>query len=136
MTEVTDDDVQRSIDAALRAHAAPRTRLELAFGRLVLFAESVVLIPDQVPALVHLRDAVVRSVTDVRGAAAPPAPAAFVPHVAAAYAHAAADGTSIVTALDTAAVQEISGVRPTLSLVALQRIERLYRWRTVSAFPL
>lgn len=135
VTEVSDDCVRQAINAA-HAHLAGVDSLPLDFSRVVVFAESVVLVPDTTPALSALRDALVDSVRDVRGAATPTSSATFVPHVSVAYVNRPARGFEVVDALARDTPDGVTGVHPTLSLVEMSRAERLYRWRQISAFPL
>jgi 2'-5' RNA ligase len=133
--DVTEDCVRQAINAA-HEHIADLDPLELAFSRAVVFAESVVLCPDVSPGLHGLRSALQESVRQVRGAGAPADLDAFVPHVSVAYASGTAPGADVVRALETAALPDVTPVRPTLTLVEMRLVDRLYRWRPVSAFPL
>ena len=135
VTEVSDDCVRQAINAA-HEHLAGVESLPLDFSRVVVYAESVVLVPDASPALGALRDALAESVREVRGTGAPTVSSTFAPHVSVAYVHRPARGLDVVEALAHENVDPLPGVHPTLSLVEMTRSERLYRWRQVSAFPL
>lgn len=134
-TEVTDDCVRQAINAA-HEHIAVLGSLELSFTTTVVFAESVVLCPDDSPGLRGLRSALQDSVTEVRGFGSPDDLDPFVPHVSVAYANGPGSGADVVRALKGAALPDVTPVRPTLTLAEMHRDERLYRWRPVSAFPL
>jgi 2'-5' RNA ligase len=134
-TDVTEDCVRQAINAA-HQHIAGLGSLELSFSRTVVFAESVVLCPDDSPGLRGLRSSLQESVRQVRGANAPADLDAFVPHVSVAYASGPAAGADVVRALESADLPDANPVRPTLTLVEMHRDNRLYRWRPVSAFPL
>lgn len=134
-TDVTDDCIRQAINAA-HQHIEVLDSLELTFARTVVFAESVVLCPDDSPGLRGLRSALQDSVRQVRGAGAPVDHDAFVPHVSVAYASGPAAGADIVAALETAGLPDVGPAHPTLTLVEMHRDGRLYRWRPVSAFPL
>ena len=134
-TDVTDDCIRQAINAAHQQLTA-LDPLELSFSRTVVFAESVVLRPDDSPALDGLRTSLQESVRQVRGDAAPLEPAAFVPHVSVAYANGPASGTEVVESLASAGLPDARAVHPTLTLVEMHRDDRLYYWRPVSAFPL
>lgn len=133
--DVTEDCVRQAINAA-HDHIGAIGPLELHFSRTVVFAESVVFMPDDEPGLVQLRAALQESVRQVRGGGAPPSGADFDPHVSVAYANGPTDGADVVRALESAGLEDVGPVRPTLTLVELHRDGRLYRWRPVSAFPL
>jgi 2'-5' RNA ligase len=134
-TDVTDDCIRQAINAA-HEHISVLGSLQLAFTRTVVFAESVVLCPDDSPGLRTLRSALQDSVRQVRGSGAPVDPDAFAPHVSVAYASGPAAGTDVAAALASAGLPDVGYVHPTLTLVEMHRDGRLYRWRPVSAFPL
>lgn len=134
-TDVTEDCVRQAINAAHR-HIAVLGSLELSFSRAVVFAESIVLCPDDSPGLRGLRRALQESVRQVRGTGAPVDLDEFVPHVSVAYASGPASGADVVEALESAGLPDVGPVHPTLTLVDMHRGGRLYRWRPVSAFPL
>lgn len=134
-TDLTDDCVRQLINAAHR-HIAQLDTLPLSFTRLVVFAESVVLVPEPSPGLSRLRDELVASVGEVRGEHAPEPPSPFVPHVSIAYANGPADPAGVTAALAAANVTPVHGIHPTLSLVEMHRDDRQYQWRTISSFPL
>ena len=134
-TDVTEDCVRQAINAAHQCIAGLGS-LELSFSRTVVFAESVVLCPDDSPGLRGLRSDLQESVRQVRGAGAPVDLDAFVPHVSVAYASGPATGADVVRALESADLPDVTPVRPTLTLAEMRRDHRLYRWRPVSAFPL
>lgn len=134
-SDLTDDCVRQLINAA-HLHIAGLHALPLAFGRLVVFAESVVLIPEPSADLSRLRDELVASVRDVRGEHAPATVSAFVPHVSIAYANGSADTNDVTTALAAAKAVPLTGIHPTLSLVEMHRDDRQYQWRAISSFPL
>lgn len=134
-TDVTDDCIRQAINAAHQQLTA-LDPLELSFSRTVVFAESVVLRPDDSPALDGLRTSLQESVRKVRGGGAPLEPDAFVAHVSVAYANGPASGTKVVESLASAGLPDARAVHPTLTLVEMHRDDRLYYWRPVSAFPL
>ena len=68
--DVTEDCVRQAINAA-HEHISVLGSLELSFSQTVVFAESVVLRPDDSPGLRVLRAALLESVRQVRGAGAP-----------------------------------------------------------------
>ena len=113
-----------------------RSRMPIDFGRVVVFAESVVLEPDPADAVLDLQRSLTRSVREALGARAPESGAAFVPHVSLAYASGPQRGATVVEALEGVTMDPIRGVEATLSLVELQRDRRRYEWRTIHAFPL
>lgn len=133
--DVTEDCVRQGIKAA-HEHIAAIGPLELRFSRTVVFAESVVMLPDDSPGLARLRAALQDSVRQVRGGAAPLEGKAFAPHVSVAYANGTTDGSDVVRALASAGLDDVKPVHPTLTLVEMHRDGRLYRWRPISAFPL
>jgi 2'-5' RNA ligase len=133
--EVTEDCVRQAINAA-HEHIAAIGPLELRFSRTVVFAESVVMMPDESSGLAQLRTSLQESVRQVRGAGAPPTGDNFSPHVSVAYANGTTDGSDVLRALETAGLDDVTPVHPTLTLVELHRAGHLYRWRPVSAFPL
>ena len=133
--DVTEDCVRQAINAAHR-HIAVLGSLELSFSSAVVFAESVVLCPDDSPGLRGLRSALQESVRQVRGSGAPVDLDAFVPHVSVAYASGPAPSADVSVALESADLPDVGPVHPTLTLVDMHREGRLYRWRPVSAFPL
>lgn len=134
-SDVTEDCLRQAINAAHR-HIAALGSLELSFSRAVVFAESVVLCPDDSPGLRGLRGALQESVRQVRGSGAPVDLGEFVPHVSVAYASGPASGVDVSVALESADLPDVGPVHPTLTLVDMRREGRLYRWRPVSAFPL
>jgi 2'-5' RNA ligase len=133
--DVTEDCVRQAINAA-HEHISVLGSLELSFSQTVVFAESVVLRPDDSPGLGVLRAALLESVRQVRGAGAPAEAGDFIPHLSVAYAHGPAAGADVVRALESANLPAVESVRPTLTLAEVHRDGRLYRWRPVSAFPL
>jgi 2'-5' RNA ligase len=134
-SDVTEDCVRQAINAA-HEHLSAIESLELSISQTVVFAESVVLRPDDSPGLGELRSALQESVRLVRGAAAPVDSGTFVPHVAVAYSRGTAPGVDVVRALESANLLAVEAVHPTLTLAEVHRDGRLYRWRPVSAFPL
>ena len=133
--DFTDDCVRQAINAAHECISGLGT-LELTFTRVVVFAESVVVLPAKSPALASLRRGLRDSVVQVRGPGAPPDSTPFAPHVSVAYAHGPAPGAAVVRALQEAAPADVGPVRPTLTLAETHRVGRQYQWRAVSAFPL
>ncbi len=99
----------------------------LSFSRVLVLAESVCLVPDQVDELANLADALTG---DVPGSAAA---RGFLPHLSLAYVNGPQPGAPVVDALKDVAVQRLSGVAPTLSLIELHRDNRVYEWRTLVA---
>lgn len=133
--DVTEDCVRQAINAAHERISALGS-LELSFSQAVVYAESVVLCPDDSPGLSALRAALLESVRQVRGEGAPADGGDFAPHLSVAYAHGPAAGADVVQALALANLPPVEGVHPTLTLAEVHRDGRLYRWRPVSAFPL
>lgn len=134
-TAVTEDCVRQVINAAHdRLSGAPR--VELAFSRVTVFAESVVLAPDPSPGLDTIQARLEESGRHVLGQDAPGISVPFAPHLSVAYACGPADGDAVADALTSMRDLEPVRVEPTLSLVEVERDGHAYTWRLVSAFPL
>jgi 2'-5' RNA ligase len=131
--DICDDRVREVINAA-HARLADLLVIDLTFSHVVVFAESVVLVPDASDALATLRSALVGSASSVLGT--PDVDQAFAPHVSVAYANGPASGAAVMAALHDVRSGPVTPVHPSLSLVELERDEREYRWRVVHAVPL
>ena len=132
---VTEDCVRQVINAAHeRLVGAPR--VDLTFSRVTVFAESVVLVPDPSESLTEVQALLEESGRHVLGQDAPGITLPFAPHVSIAYASGPVAGAAVVDALRAAHEIEPIDVRPTLSLVEVERDDHAYTWRLVSAFPL
>jgi 2'-5' RNA ligase len=131
---LADDDVSRLADLG-RARVAALPPIEVQFATAVLFAESVVLVPEPTDAVRALRDALVECVRAVRGDTSPDTSSAFVPHLSLAYVNAEADPLPVLSALRGVDSAPALGVRPTVSLIELHRDHGRYEWRTIAACP-
>jgi 2'-5' RNA ligase len=129
----SDDDVHAAITSAHR-RLDGMPAMTLAFGRVVVFEESVVLAPDASQPLTDLHAALVDSLRDVADSA-PPA-VVFTPHLSVAYAKGVISIDAVTEAISRDAGPPVTSVRPTLSLVELERDCQQYRWRLVHAYPL
>lgn len=131
---VSDDDVLRLIDAT-HDRLVGQPDLELDFGRVVVLAESVILVPDESEGLESLQRVIAEAGREVLGDAAGMA-LPFGAHLSIAYAGGSEDAEQVTASLQQLASAPAATARPTLSLVEVQRDDRAYTWRLVSAFPL
>jgi 2'-5' RNA ligase len=122
-----------ALEAAVRTRVDALPPLELNVGRVVLFAESVVLAPEPTDAVAAVRDAVLASVAEVLGDAAPAHADGFVPHLSLAYVNAAERSAPVLDALRSVDAQAVGRIRPTLALIELHRDDRQYEWQVRAA---
>ena len=116
-----------------RVRTAPRPPVTLAFDRVVVGDEAVVLVAPPCDELDRLRHDLATAIWDVLQDAAPRADprTRFAPHVSLTYVNAAQPAVPVRAALDTIAPTTCTVTAPTLSLIEFECDNRAYQWRTV-----
>ena len=132
---MTDEDVCRLITAT-HERLSGLPDLALVFARVLVLAESVVLVPERDERLADVQRAITEAARQVLGEQGDRLSVPFSPHLSVAYAGGSEDAEQVLASLQQVAPAPSVTARPTLSLVEVQRDDQAYTWRLVSAFPL